>query len=107
MVFTSISFTQRISRNEGLEAPEIRAIVAKHLDIDVGRVTDEAHFRHDLGADWLDRLELLTKIGDQFAAVEITDEEAGQFEVVGDLIRYVEDARCRGRVAALVVPRDN
>jgi acyl carrier protein len=101
MVFTSFSFTPRISGEEGLEVREIRALVAKHLDVDVGRVTDEAHFRHDLGADWLDRLELLIQIGDQFADVEIMDDDADQFEVVGDLIRYVEDARGRGRVARL------
>jgi acyl carrier protein len=95
MVFSSLSFTQRISGQEGLEAGEIRALVARHLHIDVARVTDEAHFRHDLGADWLDRLELLLLIEDQFADVEITADDAHQIEVVGDLMRYVEGARSR------------
>jgi acyl carrier protein len=44
----------------------------------------------DLGADWLDRLELMIVIEDQFAGVEITDEDVDQIEVVGDLIRHIE-----------------
>ena len=95
MVFSSLSFTQRISGKEGLEAGEVRALVAKHLNVNVGRVTDEAHLRNDLGADWLDRLELLILIEDQFAGVEITEDDADHIEVVGDLVRYVEGARSR------------
>ena len=104
MVFSSLSFTQQMSGKEGSEVREIRALVAKHLDVDVGRVTDEAHLRRDLGADWLDRLELLILIEDQFADVEISHGDADQIEFVGDLIRYIEDARGRSRVAAIAVP---
>jgi acyl carrier protein len=94
----SLSDNRRISSREGLEVRDIRELVAKHLDVDIRRITDEAHFRYDLGADWLDRLELLILIEDQFADVEIPD-DADQIEVVGDLIRCVEDARGRSRVA--------
>ena len=44
---------------------EIRTLIAKHLDVDIERVTDEAHFIDDLGADWLDRLELMIMIEDR------------------------------------------
>ena len=54
--------------------------------MDVKRVTDEAHFADDLGADWLDRLELIIEIEAQFPAVEFTDEDVDQIAVVGDLI---------------------
>jgi acyl carrier protein len=54
-------------------------------------VTDEAHFTDDLGADWLDRLELMIVIEDRFADVVITDEDIDQLEVVGDLIRHIEN----------------
>jgi acyl carrier protein len=53
-------------------------------------VTDEAHFTDDLAADWLDRLELMIVIEDRFADVGITNEDVDQ-EVVGDLIRHVEN----------------
>jgi acyl carrier protein len=63
------------------------------LGVDVKRVTDEAHFSDDLGADWLDRLELMIEIEAQFPTVEFTDEEVDQLEVVGDLIRHLKSAR--------------
>src|SRR5262249_55691366 len=37
----------------------VRTLIADQLGVDVKRVTDEAHFTDDLGADWLDRLELM------------------------------------------------
>ena len=70
-------------------AKDVRTIIANHLGVDVKRVTDDAHFTDDLGADWLDRLELMIVIEDQFPAVEITDDDVDQIDVVGDLIRHV------------------
>jgi len=41
--------------------------------------------------DRYDRLELMILIEDAFTGVEITDDDADQIEVVGDLIRHIED----------------
>ena len=70
---------------------EIRTLIAEHLDVDIERLTDEAHFVDDLGADCLDRLELMIMIEDRFGGLEISDDDADQIKVVGDLIRYVEN----------------
>src|SRR2546425_13254072 len=72
--------------------------------LSVGRVTDEAHFTDDLGADWLDRLDLMIAVEDQFAGVEITDDDVDRIELVGDLIRHIEtlDSERRRRGAAPV-----
>ena len=43
-----------------------------------------------LGADWLDRVDLLMAVEDQFAGVEITDNDVDRIEVVGDLISLIE-----------------
>jgi acyl carrier protein len=43
-------------------ANDVRTIIAKHLGVEVKRVTDEAHLTYDLGADWLDRLELMISL---------------------------------------------
>ena len=74
----------------GLGSEQLRQLIAQHFGVAVERVTDEAHFADDLGADWLDRIELMIVIEDQFAGVEITDDDADQINVVGDLIRHVE-----------------
>jgi acyl carrier protein len=85
---------------------EVRTLIANQLGVSVGRVTDEAHFTDDLGADWLDRLEVMIAVEDQFAGVEITDDDVDRIEVVGDLIRHIETmARDRRRRGAPVISR--
>ena len=69
---------------------DVRTLVAKQLRVDIEFVTSEAHFTHDLGADFLDRVELMLAIEDQFAGVKITDEDVEQIQVVGDLIRHLQ-----------------
>jgi acyl carrier protein len=63
------------TKREVLASNDVRTLIANQLGVGVKRVTDEAHFTDDLGADWLDRLELMTVIEDQFADVVITDED--------------------------------
>ena len=50
----SLDFTRQMSaREEGSAIDKIRELVAAHLEVDVSRVTDDAHLIEDLGADWL------------------------------------------------------
>jgi acyl carrier protein len=42
-----------------------------------------------IGADLLDRVELMLAIEAQFAGVEITDDDVEQIQLVGDLIRHL------------------
>jgi acyl carrier protein len=86
-------------------ANDVRTLIANHLGVSIERVTDEAHFTDDLGADWLGRLELMTVVEDQFAGVEISDADVDRIEVVGDLIRHIEtvDNERRRRGAAPVI----
>jgi acyl carrier protein len=46
---------------------DVRTLIANHLGVSVRRVTDDAHLTDDLGADWLDRLDLMIAVEDQFA----------------------------------------
>jgi acyl carrier protein len=73
-------------------AAKIRSLVAECLNVDLELVSDKAHFFTDLGADWLDRLELMMVIEDQFG-VEIADDAIDRMEAVGDLIRFIEAQR--------------
>src|SRR5215813_1646627 len=101
------SSVQTTAIKEVCATNDVRTLVANHLGVSVGRVTDEAHFTDDLGADWLDRLELMMVVEDQFAGLEIADADVDQIEVVGDLIRHIEtvDSERRRRGAAPVVPK--
>ena len=92
MNITSLKSSQKpTATREVLASNDVRTLIASQLGVDVKSVTDEAHFTDDLGADWLDRLELMIVIEDRFADVLITDEDVDQLEVVGDLIRHIEN----------------
>src|SRR5215813_4289795 len=66
MTITSLKWSQKATATrEVLASNDVRTLIANHLGVDVKRVTDEAHFTDDLGADWLDRLELMIVIEDQ------------------------------------------
>jgi acyl carrier protein len=69
---------------------KVREIIAGHFGIDPARVTDEARFRDDLGADWLDRLEVIIAIEDQVSGFEMADVVADEIDTVGDLMRVME-----------------
>jgi len=96
-----------VAAEEKIDTGKVRILIADYLGIDVGHVTDEAHFSIDLGADWLDRLELTILIEDEFAGVKISDDDAEQIEVVGDLIRHIEienekkGVKCHGEARAM------
>jgi acyl carrier protein len=89
MTIASLKSSQKTrAMREVLASIDVRTLIANQLCVDVKRVTDEAHFTDDLGADWLDRLIV---IEDRFPNVVIMDEDVDQIEVVGDLIRHIED----------------
>ena len=91
MTIASLKWSQKATATREVLAPnDVRTLIANQLGVDVKPVTDEAH-TDDLGADWLDRLELIIMIEDRFGGLEITDDDADQIRVVGDLIRYVEN----------------
>jgi acyl carrier protein len=98
------SSEQTTAIKEVFATNDVRILVANHLGVSIGRVTDEAHFTNDLGADRLDRVESMMMVEDQFG-VEITDADVDQIAVVGDLIRHIEtiDNERRRRGAAPVV----
>jgi acyl carrier protein len=94
MTVSGVSQSQRTRTTNGssVDIDKVRALIAKHLDVDIRRVSDDADLSHDFGADWLDRIELIILV-EEIAGVEIADHEANRIEVVGDLILYVDEKR--------------
>jgi acyl carrier protein len=71
-------------------ADKVKNIIAEHLGIDdLGKLTDDAKFIDDLGADSLDTVELVMAFEEAFD-VEIPDEKAEKILTVGDAIAHLE-----------------
>ena len=71
-------------------ANKVKKIVADHLGIDEVKVTEEASFIDDLGADSLDTVELVMAFEEEFGS-EISDSEAEKILTVGDAIKFIEN----------------
>ena len=69
---------------------KIKKIVADHLGIEEEKVTEEASFIDDLGADSLDTVELVMAFEEEFGS-EISDSEAEKILTVGDAIKFIEN----------------
>ena len=69
---------------------KVKKIIAEHLGIDdMSKITDDAKFIDDLGADSLDTVELVMAFEEAFD-VEIPDEKAEKILTVGDAISHLE-----------------
>ncbi|WP_414043352.1 acyl carrier protein [Macrococcus animalis] len=68
---------------------KVKDIIVDRLGVDADKVTAEASFKDDLGADSLDIAELVMELEDQFG-MEIPDEEAEKINTVGDAVKYIE-----------------
>ena len=68
---------------------KVKEIIINELGVDPEKVTHEASFVEDLGADSLDTVELVMAFEEEFG-VDIPDEDAEQMRTVGDAITYIE-----------------
>ena len=70
-------------------ADRVKKIVVEHLGVEAEKVTEEASFIDDLGADSLDIVELVMAFEEEFG-VEIPDDAAEKITTVKDAIDYIE-----------------
>jgi acyl carrier protein len=72
-------------------AERVKKIVVEHLNVDADKVTDNASFIEDLGADSLDTVELVMAFEEEFG-IEIPDDAAESIVTVGDAVKYIDKA---------------
>ncbi len=63
-------------------------IVVDKLDVDETKVTNDAKFIDDLGADSLDTVELIMQFEEDFE-LDIPDEDAEKIQSVQDALDYI------------------
>ena len=73
----------------------VKEIIVEELGVDQEKVTDEASFVEDLGADSLDTVELVMAVEEEFD-VEIPDEDAERMRTVGEAIAYLKGKTEKG-----------
>lgn len=69
---------------------EVKEIIIEQLGVDEEKITLEASFTDDLGADSLDIVELVMALEEKFNT-EVPDEEAEKISTVGDLVDYIKN----------------
>ena len=71
-------------------ADRVKKIVDEHLGVEAEKVTEDASFIDDLGADSLDIVELVMAFEEEFG-VEIPDDAAEKITTVRDAIEYIDN----------------
>ena len=71
---------------------EVKQIVVEHLGIDESKVTPEAKFIDDLGADSPDTVELVMAFEEKFG-IEIPDDAAETILTVKDAIDFIQNKK--------------
>jgi len=67
----------------------VKKIVVEHLGVEADKVTENASFIDDLGADSLDTVELVMAFEEEFGC-EIPDDAAETILTVGDAVKFLE-----------------
>jgi acyl carrier protein len=66
----------------------VKDIIINELGVEAEKVTSDASFVEDLGADSLDTVELVMAFEEEFG-IEIPDEDAEKMQTVGDAVQYI------------------
>ena len=74
--------------SESVDA-RVREIIINELGVEPEKVTDDASFVEDLGADSLDTVELVMAFEEEFGC-EIPDDAAEKILTVKDAVNYIE-----------------
>ena len=68
---------------------KVKEIIAKELGVEPEKLTNDASFMEDLGADSLDTVELVMEFEKEFN-IDIPDEDAEKLRTVGDALAYLK-----------------
>ena len=76
-------------------AGRIKKIVVEHLNVDEAKVTENAAFIEDLGADSLDTVELVMAFEEEFGC-EIPDDAAVTIVTIKEAVSFIDGRSARG-----------
>ncbi|MBB6100096.1 acyl carrier protein [Deinobacterium chartae] len=68
---------------------QVKEVIVEKLGVDADKVTEDAAFVEDLGADSLETVELIMGLEDKFG-LTISDEEAEKIRTVRDAVEFIQ-----------------
>ena len=86
-------WTKQFNKNKGKKMTtfeQVKKIVAEKLGVPAEKVTEDAAFVNDLGADSLDVVEFVMEVEKEFD-ITIPDDAAAKLEKVGDAVKYIDE----------------
>ena len=92
----------QINLNKGFEMTtfeKVKKIVCEKLGVDESKVTEDASFLNDLGADSLDVVEFVMEVEKEFN-ITIPDDDASKLATVGLAVKYIESHTNAAKPAA-------
>ena len=69
---------------------KVKGVIVEQLGVAEGNITMKASFIDALGADYLDIVELIMALEEEFD-IEIPDSDAEKVVTVGDVVEYIKD----------------
>src|SRR4029079_15947426 len=84
-------------------AERVKKIVVEHLGVDEAKVTENASFIDDLGADSLDTVELVMAFEEEFGC-ESPDDAAEKIVTVKDAVSFIEAHSVRAPAPRRIAP---
>lgn len=70
---------------------KMKPVIAEQLGVDPDKITPEASFIDDLGADSLDMVELILAIEEEYG-FEVSEDDAAKISTVGEACEYIKKA---------------
>ena len=74
-----------------MELEELSEIIADVLDTDAQEITEDTRFVEDLGADSLDRFQIVSEVEDKLR-IQIPEEALEEIQTVGDALSAIHMA---------------
>ena len=68
----------------------VKQVVAQTLKVDPGRITNEANFVEDLGAESIQSIELIAAFEEEFN-IDMEEDAALAVQTVGGAVKFIED----------------
>ena len=69
---------------------KVKELIVQELSVEEAKVTMDAAFESDFGADSLDAIELITSVEQEFG-ISVPDEEAMNLRTVGSIVEFIEN----------------